>query len=187
MKRIFILLTAVVICIVTGESHALATEGNIGFINFKKCVENSKQGQHERKAFDALKAQMNETLEKADKELSILAKNLEDQDYLDGLSPKAEEELRQKFHTLSQDFSRYQNQYYQLLNQANYKMLQTMHDKVSAAAEIVRNRQSLSFIINEDSAFAFSTNLDFTTEAIKEMDKVFDLESNTDMIARIER
>lgn len=186
MKRIFVL-ALVTLCLIKEGSNLEASEVNVGFINFKKCIESSKQGQHEKKAFEVLKNQMSETLEKTDKELATLARQLEDQDYLEGLSPKAEEELKQKFQVLSQDFSRYQNQYYQLLNQANYKMLQTMHDKVSSAAEIVRVQKALSIIINEDSAFAFSSNFDFTNEAIREMDRKFDLEHSTDTIARIER
>lgn len=164
-----------------------AADVNVGFINFKKCIESSKQGQQEKNAFEALKNQMNTTLEKTDKELSELAKKLEDQDYLDGLSPKAEEELKQKFQALSQDFSRYQNQYYQLLNQANYKMLQTMHDKVSHAAEKVRTKQDLALIFNEDSAFAFASSLDLTDAAVKEMDIMFDLENSSDAVASISR
>ncbi len=57
---------------------------------------------------------MSSTLEKTDKELEEMAKKLQDQDYMDGLSPTAENDLKQKFQTLSQEFSRYQNQYYQL-------------------------------------------------------------------------
>ena len=42
---------------------AQAADLNIGFVNFKACVEKSKQGQHERNAFEALKKQMSEALE----------------------------------------------------------------------------------------------------------------------------
>lgn len=162
-----------------------AADGGIGFINFKKCLEQSKQGQQEKNAFEALKNQMGETLEKSDKELSSLAKKLNDQDYLDGLSEKAEEELKQKFQNLSQEYARYQNQYYQLLNQANYKMLQSLHEKVSLAAEKVRSEKKLSLILSEDSTFAFSPQLDLTQLAVDEMNKQFQLENQTDAIANL--
>src|SRR5947208_17045574 len=77
----------------------------IGFVNFKTCIEKSKQGQHEKNAFDALKKQMSDALEKTEKELDEIAKKLEDQDYMDGLSPTAEEELKIKFQGLSQEYS----------------------------------------------------------------------------------
>ena len=151
-----------------------AAELNVGFVNFKVCVEKSKQGQQERDTFEAMKTQMSETLEKTDKELEEMAKQLEDQDYMDGLSPTAEEDLKQKFQGMSQEFARYQNQYYQLLQQANYKMLQTMHDEVSAAAEKVRAEKKLSLLLSEDSTFAYASSLDFTDAVIKKMDSEFE-------------
>lgn len=174
-----LLVAAFIVC----SGHAKAADLNIGFVNFKTCVEKSKQGQHEKNAFEALKKQMTEALEKTDKELEEIASKLEDQDYMDGLSPAAEEELKQKFQGLSQEYGRYQNQFYQLLNQANYKMLQTMHDEVSIAAEKVRETNNLSLILNEDSAFAHVVSLDYTLAVVEQMDKQFDLD-NAETVAQ---
>ncbi|MCC5831792.1 MAG: OmpH family outer membrane protein [Chlamydiales bacterium] len=185
MKKIGTIVTAFALVFCVGK--LTAEELTAGFVNFKTCVEKSKHGQQERNAFEAMKKQMTEVLEKTDKELEQIAKKLEDQDYMDGLSPAAEAELKQKFQGLSQDFARYQNQYYQLLNQANYKMLQTMHDEVSLAAEQIRERKKLSLILNEDSTFAFAPSLDFTDEVIKEMDKQFEIENSSGSVAKTER
>jgi outer membrane protein len=181
MKKIaicFLMMTFALCC-----AKVKAADLSIGFVNFKTCLEKSKQGQQEKNAFEALKNQMSEALEKTDKELEEIAKKLEDQDYMDGLSPTAEEELKTKFQTLSQEYARYQNQFYQLLNQANYKMLQTLHEDVSIAAESVRASHNLSLILNEDSAFAHITSLDFTHAVIEEMDKQFDAE-NAEVVAQ---
>lgn len=171
------LVTIIALSVFAFCSKVSAADLSIGFVNFKTCVEKSKQGQQERNAFEAMKKQMTDTLEKTDKELAEIAKKLEDQDYMDGLSPGAEQELKNRFQGLSQDFARYQNQYYQLLNQANYKLIQTMHDEVSLAAEKVREKAKLALLFNEESTFAYLSTLDFTEEVIKEMDKQFDLES----------
>ena len=160
-----------------GTTALQAADNTIGFVNFKACVEKSKQGQQEKGAFESLKKQMGETMEKTDKELADLAKKLEDQEYMDGLSPVAEQELKQRFQTLSQEFGRYQNQYYQLLNQANYRMLQNLHDTICKAAEAVRAKHHLNLIINEDSTFASATSLNFTDEVVAEMDKQFESEN----------
>lgn len=184
MKKFGTILAIAALALCVGK--LTAADLNVGFVNFKTCVEKSKHGQQERNAFEAMKKQMTEALEKTDKELEEIAKKLEDQDYVDGLSPAAEAELKQKFQGLSQDFARYQNQYYQLLNQANYKMLQTMHDEVSSAAEHVREIKKLSLILNEDSTFAFAPSLDFTDEVVKEMDKQFEIE-NSGSVATIEK
>jgi len=177
--KLYFLLAAFACCC----GQLKAADLNLGFVNFKTCVEQSKQGQHEKNAFEALKKQMTDALEKTDKELEEIAKKLEDQDYMDGLSPTAEEELKQKFQLLSQEYGRYQNQFYQLLNQANYKMLQTLHDEVSIAAEKVREKNRLSLILNEDSAFAHVTSLDYTLAVIEQMNKQFDAE-NAETVAQ---
>lgn len=176
MRRLTLALLVAVSVLAFGKLKA--ADLNIGFVNFKTCIEKSKQGQHEKNAFDALKKQMSEALEKTDKELEEIATKLEDQDYMDGLSPTAEEELKTKFQALSQEYARYQNQFYQLLNQANYKMLQTLHDEVSLAAEKVRDSNHLALILNEDSVFAHISSLDFTLAVIEQMNKQFDLENS---------
>ncbi len=176
MKKFGTILAVAALALCAGK--LAAADLSVGLVNFKVCVEKSKQGQQEKNAFEAMKNQMTSTLEKTDKELEAIAKKLEDQDYMDGLSPTAEEELKLKFQSLSQDFSRYQNQYYQLLNQANYKMLQTMHDEVSVAAEKVRAAKKLSLILSEESTFAYSPSLDYTQDVIKVMDKQFEAENS---------
>lgn len=154
-----------------------AADLKVGFVNFKDCIENSKQGQQEKNAFEALKKQMTDTLEKTDKELEEMAKKLEDQDYMDGLSPTAEQELKLKFQGMSQEYARYQNQFYQLLNQANYKMIQNLHEQVSKASEQVRDKNKLALVLNEDSTFAYSTSLDYTKQVIEEMNRQFEIEN----------
>lgn len=151
-----------------------ANDLSIGFVNFKSCVEKSKLGQQERNSLEALRKQMSEALEKSDRELSEIAHKLEDQDYLDGLSPAAEEELKTRFQSLNQELARAQNQYYQLLNQANYRMVQALHDAVSKAAEHVRLEHNLSLILSEDSTFASTSTLNVTDQVIVKMDQVFE-------------
>lgn len=173
MKKLVTLLTLALVSTGIGQADDL----KLGFVNFKSCLEKSKQGMQEKNAFEALKKQMHETLESTDKELEQIAKKLEDQDYMDSLSPVAEEELKHKFQALSQEFSRYQNQYYQLLNQANYKMFQSLHELVSSASDKVREKLTLSLILNEDSVFSFASSLDVTEAVIEEMDRLYDLEN----------
>lgn len=154
-----------------------AQELKIGFVNFKDCMEDSKQGQQEKGSFEAMRSQMQESLEKTEAELQDIASKLEDQDYMDGLSPAAEEELKMRFQGLSQEFGRYQNQYYQILNQANFQMMQSLHTQVSAAAEKVRQKKSLAMVLNEDSVFAFADSLDVTKAVIEEMNRRYELEN----------
>lgn len=153
-----------------------AEASNIAFVNIKGCLEKSKLGNQEKTAFENLKKQLSEKLEKSDKELSDIAKKLEDQDYMDSLSPSAEKELKSRFQTLGQELTRAQNHSYQLLNQANMKMVQTMVDVVSSASEVVRAKHNYSCILNREAAFAVS--LDVTDEVVQEMDRQFDKKAN---------
>ena len=171
MKKMLLLSCA---ALVLFSSQAKAEELKIGYVNVKSCIEKSKHGNDEKVAFEALKKQMTETLEKSDKELADLAKKLEDQDYLDSLSPAAENELKGRFEGLSQEFARYQNQYYQLLQQANYRMLSSLHEAISKASEEVRAKQKFSFILNQDSAFAAASAYDLTEEVIKSMNSAYE-------------
>ncbi|MCH9625905.1 MAG: hypothetical protein S4CHLAM123_10900 [Chlamydiales bacterium] len=175
MKKLtsILLIAAAVVCFTKADAADLS----VGFINFKECIEKSKQGQQEQNAFEGLKNQMTTSLEQTDKELEEMAKKLEDQDYMDGLSPTAEEELKQRFQGMSQEYARYQNQFYQLLNQANYKMLQTMHDEVSLAAEKVRAKNKLALLLNEESTFAYTSSLDFTNEVVAQMNTQYEIEN----------
>lgn len=154
-----------------------AQELKLGFVNFKTCMEDSKQGQQEKGSFEVMRSQMQESLEKTEAELQEIAGKLEDQDYMDGLSPASEEELKMRFQGLSQEFARYQNQYYQILNQANFQMMQSLHAQVSTASEKVRQKNELAMVLNEDSVFAFSDSLDVTKAVIDEMDRRYELEN----------
>jgi len=140
-------------------------------------MEDSKQGKQERGSFETMRTQMQGSLEKTESELRDIASKLENQDYMDGLSPTAEEELKIRFQNLSQEFARYQNQYYQILNQANFQMIQSLHTQVSSAAEKVRQKRDLIMVLNEDSVFAFVDSLDVTEAVIEEMDRRYSLEN----------
>lgn len=172
MKKCILLLSIISAALL---SKAPAQELAIGFVNFKKCVEGSKHGRQERDTLESLQKKMTEQLQKTDRELAEVTGKLEDQDYVDGLSPAAEEELKTRAQALNEELMRLQNQYYQFLNQANYKIVQDMRDYVSKAAEKVRSQNNLSIILNEEIAFAAVPSLDFTAAVVEEMDKEYDL------------
>ena len=82
-------------CLVGGS---LSAAEKVGVVNFATCVAESKVGQEEQGNFDTIKQQLGSHLEKTEKELSDLASKLNDPDYMDGLSPEAERELKEKIH-----------------------------------------------------------------------------------------
>ncbi|MCX6995256.1 MAG: OmpH family outer membrane protein [Chlamydiae bacterium] len=149
----------------------------IGVVNFKNCIEKSKIGQAEQKSFEELKTQMGAVLEKTEKELEDLSKKLNDSEYLESLSTEAQNEVKGRFQNMGMELSRYQNQYYQILNQANYKLVQELGTKVADAAKIVALAKKLAFIMNEDAFFYYASTFDVTSDVISELDKRYEIDS----------
>ncbi|MBM3183958.1 MAG: OmpH family outer membrane protein [Chlamydiae bacterium] len=152
---------------------------NVGVVNFGKCVEASRHGQFEQKQFESLKNQMQKAIHDLDEQLSATATKLQDKDFLDSLSPEAEKELKQKFQNLGEEMQRYQAQYYQVMQQANMRVMHTIADLINEASEIVAKKSQLSLVLNKDAAFHCASALDITDEVISEMDKKFDKEGKS--------
>ena len=157
-------------------STACAAESapSVGVVNFGTCVSDSKLGKQEQSGFEALKKQMTSLLEDTEKQINEIAAKFNDPEFLDSLSPEAEEELKNKFRSLNEDLNRYQNQYYQVLNQSNMKIMQTLSNSINAASEKVAKDKKLALIVNKDACFFTSSTLDVTAIVVSEMDKNYD-------------
>jgi outer membrane protein len=147
---------------------------NIGVVNFAKCVEVSKHGQSEQKQFESMRVQMQKAIGDLDEQLNATATKLQDKDFLDSLSPEAEKELKMKFQQLNEEMNRYQSQYYQIMQQANMKLMHTVADLINEASETIAKKAHLSLVLNKDAAFHYMSALDITDDVIAEMDKKFD-------------
>lgn len=157
---------------------AVASENpTIGVVNFTSCITDSKCGKKEQENLETLRKQMSSLIENTEKELKDITVKFEDTEYLDSLSPKAEEELKTKYQALQEDLGRYQNQFYQVLNHANYQMIQKVSTHIASAAEKVAKEQKLDYVMNKDACFYINPNYDLTSVVISEMDKSFDFES----------
>ncbi len=160
-------------------TSAFAAEKNpsIGVVDFGKCIMDSKYGKKEQESFENLKTRMQKAVEDLDSQMTETANKLQDKDLLDSLSPEAEQELRIKFQTLGEEMQRYQGQFYQVMQQANMKLMQNMHDHIMKASNTVADTNKLTLILNKDAAFHYSPALEITTKVIEELDKKFDKES----------
>jgi outer membrane protein len=148
----------------------------IGVVNFATCITDSKAGKKEQENMESMRKQMSTLIEDTEKELREIATRFEDTEYLDSLSPKAEEDLKVKFQTLQEDLNRYQNQFYQVLNHANYQMIQKMSGNIAKAAEKVATDKRLDYVMNKEACFYIRSDLDVTSLVINEMDKNFELD-----------
>ena len=172
MKKLFIVaLMAFALNLQKGEAV------QYGFVNFKEVLEKSKLGKQEQASFNSLKEQMEKVLEEKDKELNEIASKFNDPDYIDTLSPEAENDLKHKFRTLSQEMNEKQNQFYQALQAAQMKIMQKLAEYVTKASDKISKEKKLDAIFNQDATFYWSPELNVSESIIKEMDGVFEKES----------
>lgn len=163
---------------ITASAFASEPTSAFGVVNFGTCVSDSKVGQQEQASFENLKKQMSSLVEETEKQLNEISAKFGDPDFLDGLSPEAEEELKNKYRALSEDMQRYQNQYYQVMNQANMRIVQILSTNINAASEKVAKEKNIQFIVNKDACFYYAPSMDITASIIAEMDKGYDQEAN---------
>jgi len=165
-------------------SSAVASEPSlIGVVNFTTCITDSKLGKKEQENMENIRKQLSSLIEDTEKEMREIAGKFEDTEYLDSLSPKAEEELKQKFQALQEDLSRYQNQFYQVLNHANYQMMQKMNSNIAKASEKIAKEKKLDYVMNKEACFFIRSDLDVTTQVITEMDKIFEIDSQVKKVS----
>jgi len=178
MRKQF-LSAALFLTLLSGSAAAAQDSNLIGVVNFSTCITDSKYGKKEQENLENLRKQMSTLIETTEKELKEIASKFEDTEYLDSLSPKAEEELKIKFQTLQEDLGRYQNQFYQVLNHANYQMVQKISTNISSAAEKVAKSKKLDYVMNKEACFYIRPDLDVTTLVIGEMDKTYEIDSKS--------
>lgn len=159
----------VLIAVVAASSLFAKEEQRVAIVNFASCVLESEYGKVEQEDFESIKNQMATLIQECEKQLTELAGKFNDADYMDGLSPEAEAELKAKYQAHSEEYARYQNQYMQVMNQANMRMIQKMQEHVNNASEKIARNEKFDLILNKDAAFYFSNALDITPLVIKEM------------------
>jgi len=175
IKRFILSLIVLLIC--SSSLFAVESKLVIGVVNFMTCLTDSKYGKNEQEQLENIKKQWSSLIEETEKELSDVSAKFEDQDYLDGLSPEAEEELKMKQSALNQDLAKYQNQLYQILNQANYFFIQKMSSNISKASESIAENKKLDLVLNKEACFYNNPKIDITELVIKQMDKNFEKET----------
>jgi outer membrane protein len=130
-----------------------------------------------------LRKQLAALIDDTEKELKELSAKFEDSEYLDSLSPKAEEEMKARFQSLNEDLSRYQGQFYQVMQQANMQLVHKMSSQIARASEKVAKDKKIDYVINKEACFYYRSDLDLTDQVISEMDKNFDTEAKSKQLS----
>lgn len=183
-KRYLFSLFAVAITL--GSAKLVAAEAknpNFGVVNFATCITDSKYGKLEQKKLDSINRQMSAMIEDTENQLREISTKFEDSEYLDSLSPKAEEELLLKKQALEDDLNRYHSQRYQIIQQANYQLFQKISGTISKASESVAKDNRLTFVVNKEACFYYSPNSEVTQLVIDEMDKNYEVDKKSGKIS----
>jgi len=160
-----------------------AAAQKVGTVNFGTCVLESKLGKQEQNAVETMRKQFVSLVEDTDKQMKEIDDKLQDQDFLDGLSKEAEEEMRAKFAHLRDEMGRYQQQYFQIMNQGQNKIIQAVAMGINHAAEALAAAKGYDLIINKDACFYSASTLDITNEVLSEMDKQYEVEEQKQIAA----
>lgn len=165
----------VLVAVAAASSLFAKEDQRVAIVNFTSCVLESEFGKIEQENFESVKNQMATLIQECEKQLTEIAGRFNDADYMDGLSPEAEAELKAKYQAHSEEYGRYQNQYMQVLNQANMRMIQKMQEYVNSASEKIARNEKFDLILNKEAAFYFSNALDITPLVIKEMNLEYEM------------
>ncbi len=174
-KQIRALCAGFLMIALLGSSQALlADNGNIkiGLVNFKEAIEKSKLGKQEQEMYENMKKQIETILSEKEEEFQKITKNLKDDDFRDSQKPEALQKMQEQYQQLGTELAQGQQQYYQALQQANFKILQRIAEVVSKASKKVASDKSLDLILNDDNSFYNSPRLDVTPDVIAEMDRI---------------
>lgn len=171
------LLSAATFLSISSSVFGISKGSSFGIVDFGTCIMESKYGKKEQAGFESLKNQIQSMLQDAEKQLGEVTAKLQDQDYLDSLSPEAEMELKGRYQALSEEYGRYQNQYYQVLQQANMRVVQTMSQHITQASQEVAKDMKIPLVVSKEAAFYYDPNFDMTQLVIEKMNKDFDNEA----------
>jgi outer membrane protein len=156
---------------------AAPSKAPFGVVNFSTCIFESKYGKQEQEGFESVKAQMTNLIEDMEKQINEITEKFNDPDYMDSLAPEAEAELKAKYQSMMEEHGRYQNQFYQVMNQVNMKLIQTMSNHINQASETVAKNQQIPLVINKESCFFYDEKYDITSAVIDSMDKTYEVEN----------
>lgn len=158
-------------------TSAQAKVNSAGIVNFSTCITESKYGKQEQEVFDDMRGQITAIMQDLDGQFRDIVSKLNDPDFVDSLSPEKEQEMQGQAQSLQDELGRYQQQYYQVMNQANMNLIQRMTNYVSQASESIAKKQKFSVVLNKEACFYYEHEQDITADVIAEMDKSFERDS----------
>ena len=175
MKRLsFIVLSMVGL---TTSAFAAEPAMTFGIVNSMTCFNESKLGKQEQANLEGMKKQMSSLMEDTEKKLSEITTKLNDAEYLDGLSPEGEAELKANYQSLSEQIGPLPEPILPSAEPSAHEDWANCGREHHAASEKVAKQKKLTMIVNKDACFFYNAQLDISPLIVTEMDKLFDEEA----------
>ncbi len=149
---------------------------NMGTVNMQKCVEKSLVGQKYDKDIRDLETKLKASLDEKQTALKDIADKLKNEDYLDSISPEAEQELQAKGQNMQMELQQLNQQAMQMMQQARGMAMQELSRQIGAASQDVAKERAFSLVISEEACLFTSTTNDVTDAVVAKMNATFEKE-----------
>ena len=125
----------------------------IGYVDFQEVLTQSQFAKKEEQSLQALRADLEGQVTKLEKEMASIGEKLRDPDYIDSLSPEAEQEQKEKFRRLGEERMQLIQVVSQQYQQATQRFVANMAAQVSAAAAAIAKDEGLEAVFNKEALF----------------------------------
>lgn len=161
------------------SSAEVKASSSFGVVNAQPCFTESKPALKTQQLIDSLVEKTNDTLKEFDQKVTELDGKLNDQHYLDGLTPEANKQLKQSYEKALQDRETARAQLQQQHSQTHVSLVQDLIAKINLASEKVAKSKNLSIILSSDSITYFDPSIDQTADIMKELNANADLDDES--------
>jgi outer membrane protein len=152
-----------------GLSASLSAE--IGFVDFGRVLQTSSKAKAEEKQLQSLQKELEDQVNKVEKEVNGLAEKLQNPDYVDSLSQEAEQDQRNKLRMMAEERMRLIQNVTGQYQQAQQRFYQQVGMMVAKASAELATTRKLDAVLNREALFYADPKIDCTDEIIKLMDK----------------
>ena len=170
-KKVFYLMSMLALL---GCLSLQANQTKVGIVSVYECAKQTKLSKVEQENLQKMKQQFENQFTEKEKERNELAKQFEDPNFLDGLTPDKEKELNEQLQKMNQELMMMEGQFSQTINMAYNQFVTLINYAIKQACEKIAQEEQLDLVQRSDNLFYFQNYLDLTSKVVVEMDKQYD-------------
>lgn len=148
----------------------------IRFFNAEKCVRESKYGIEMQSSLEESQKQIVKMIEDINSQIEDIDAKLGDKDFLDGLSPEGEEDLKSEKEELTQRVQAIQAQASQRMQFEQQTALMAIEENLTDATSKYAPEHNIDALVLSQVALYYKKDFDVTSDLIVLLDKKYDAE-----------